>query len=454
MSKLTVSAANTVPYARVPLGIQTPLPGSPPPPIASAQVLAQVPTQPAQEYDYDVEYIQVPVQREVQIPVSIPVTKTVPGTAALQATAGPRPVVASWTEAERQEILRRGTEAKAQEDLQRQKIQDASRQEIEETLYETRYETKIETSYVTKAQYKRRPKPQPVLVQVQRPPPPRAVIRQPVYVPTPPPPPPAVVVEEQPSLEPERVFYKPEMRTVVNVEKPAPVVVDVLMKPVPRYEMQEVETMVTEWEEVEVEEESIEYQWTDKLTTMDADKDGKVTIQEQQAWMVQQSPRVQQEMMRAMDSNQDGTVTVAEQQAWLARQAYNQSQKSPVLSQSVYSIQGQQPSQGFTTVTGQQSVSFQSQPLAPAVTSPPTQQNVQRQIARDSPPPKPSGPNSAVMDVKLRPVSNVSGSPVAREFRPSLSGPATDLATDPLAAAGIVFDDSIDYSVGPNLPAY
>ena len=72
--------------------------------------------------------------------------------------------------------------------------------------------------------------------------------------------------------------------------------------------------MVTEWEEVEVEEESIEYQWTDKLTTMDADKDGKVTIQEQQAWMVQQSPRVQQEMMRAMDSNQDGTVTVAEQQ--------------------------------------------------------------------------------------------------------------------------------------------
>ena len=432
MSKLTVSAANTVPYARVPLGIQTPLPGSPPPPIASAQVLAQVPTQPAQEYDYDVEYIQVPVQREVQIPVSIPVTKTVPGTAALQATAGPRPVVASWTEAERQEILRRGTEAKAQEDLQRQKIQDASLQEIEETLYETRYETKIETSYVTKAQYKRRPKPQPVLVQVQRPP----------------------LVEEQARLELEKVFYKPEMRTVVNVEKPAPVVVDVLMKPVPRYEMQEVETMVTEWEEVEVEEESIEYQWTDKLTTMDADKDGKVTIQEQQAWMVQQSPRVQQEMMRAMDSNQDGTVTVAEQQAWLARQAYNQSQKSPVLSQSVYSIQGQQPSQGFTTVTGQQSVSFQSQPLAPAVTSPPTQQNVQRQIARDSPPPKPSGPNSAVMDVKLRPVSKVSGSPVAREFRPSLSGPATDLATDPLAAAGIVFDDSIDYSVGPNLPAY
>ena len=143
-------------------------------------------------------------------------------------------MVASWTEAERQEILRRGTEAKAQEDLQRQKIQDASRQEIEETLYETRYETKIETSYVTKAQYKRRPKPQPVLVQVQRPPPPRAVIRQPVYVPPPPPPPPAVVVEEQPSLEPERVFYKPEMRTVVNVEKPAPVVVDVFMKPVPR----------------------------------------------------------------------------------------------------------------------------------------------------------------------------------------------------------------------------
>ena len=39
-----------------------------------------------------------------------------------------------------------------------------------------------------------------------------------------------------------------------------------------RYEMQEVETMVTEWEEVEVEEESIEYQWTDKLTTMDTDK--------------------------------------------------------------------------------------------------------------------------------------------------------------------------------------
>ena len=110
MSKLTVSAANTVPYARVPLGIQTPapgydawlaktkhlealqaqasqlLPGSPPPPIASAQVLAQVPTQPAQEYDYDVEYIQVPVQREVQVPVSIPVTvkKTVTGTEALQ----------------------------------------------------------------------------------------------------------------------------------------------------------------------------------------------------------------------------------------------------------------------------------------------------------------------------------------------------------------------------------
>ena len=125
-----------------------------------------------------------------------------------------------------------------------------------------------------------------------------------------------------------------------------------------------------------------------------------------------------------------------------------------MLSQSVYSIQGQQPAQGFTTVTGQQSMSFQSQPLAPAVSSPPTQQNVQRRIARDSPPPKPSGPNSAVMDVKLRPVSNVSGSPVAREFRPSLSGPATDLATDPLAAAGIVFDDSIDYSVGPNLPAY
>ena len=172
-------------------------------------ISVQVPTQPAEEYDYDVEYIQVPVQREVQIPVSIPVTKTVPGTAALQATAGPRPVVASWTEAERQEILRRGTEAKAQEDLQRQKIQDASRQEIEETLYETRYETKIETSYVTKAQYKRRPKPQPVLVQVQRPP----------------------LVEEQPRLEPEKVFYKPEMRTVVNVEKPAPVVVDVLMKP-------------------------------------------------------------------------------------------------------------------------------------------------------------------------------------------------------------------------------
>ena len=37
-----------------------------------------------------------------------------------------------------------------------------------------------------------------------------------------------------------------------------------------RYEMQEVETMVTELEEVE--EESIEYQWTDKLTTMDTDK--------------------------------------------------------------------------------------------------------------------------------------------------------------------------------------
>ena len=34
--------------------------------------------------------------------------------------------------------------------------------------------------------------------------------------------------------------------------------------------MQEVETMVTELEEVE--EESIEYQWTDKLTTMDTDK--------------------------------------------------------------------------------------------------------------------------------------------------------------------------------------
>ena len=147
--------------------------------------------------------------------------------------------------------------------------------------------------------------------------------------------------------------------------------------------------------------------------------------------------------MRAMDSNQDGTVTVAEQQSWLARQAYNQSQKSPVLSQSVYSIQGQQPSQGFTTVTGQQSVSFQSQPLAPAVSSPPTQQNVQRQIARDSPPPKPSGPNPAV-----------SGSPAAREGQPSLSAPATDLATDPLAAAGIVFDHSIDYTVGPNLPAY
>ena len=32
-------------------------------------------------------------------------------------------------------------------------------------------------------------------------------------------------------MEPEKVFYKPEMRTVVNVEKPAPVVVDVLMKP-------------------------------------------------------------------------------------------------------------------------------------------------------------------------------------------------------------------------------
>ena len=123
MSKLTESAANTVPYVRVPLGIQTPLPGSPPPPIASAQVLAQVPTQPAQEYDYDVEYIQVPVQREVQVPVSIPVTKTVPGTAALQAPTRPRPVVASWTEAERQEILRRGKETKAQEDLRRQKIQ-------------------------------------------------------------------------------------------------------------------------------------------------------------------------------------------------------------------------------------------------------------------------------------------------------------------------------------------
>ena len=41
----------------------------------------------------------------------------------MQATAGPRPVVASWTEAERQEILRRGKETKAQEDLRRQKIQ-------------------------------------------------------------------------------------------------------------------------------------------------------------------------------------------------------------------------------------------------------------------------------------------------------------------------------------------
>ena len=101
-------------------------------------------------------------------------------------------------------------------------------------------------------------------------------------------------------------------------------------------------------------------------------QDGKVTNQEQQAWMVQQSPQVQQEMMSAVDSNQDGTVTVAEQQvsvslplspslplsnllvyimdrciyafkqhhtlsqtytvqAWLARQAYNQSQKSPVI---------------------------------------------------------------------------------------------------------------------------
>merc|ERR1719478_901523 len=155
--------------------------------------------------------------------------------------------------------------------------------------------------------------PKPVLDQVQRPPPPPAVMMQPVYVPPLPSPPPAVVVEE-PRLEPEKVFYKPEVRTVVNVEKPAPVVVDVFMKPVPRYEMQEVETMVTEWEEVEVEEESIEYQWTDKLTTMVTDKDGKVTIQEQQAWMVQQSPQVQQEMMRAVDSNQDGTVTVAEQQ--------------------------------------------------------------------------------------------------------------------------------------------
>lgn len=88
--------------------------------------------------------------------------------------------------------------------------------------------------------------------------------------------------------------------------------------------------------------------------------------------MVQQSPQVQQEMMRAVDSNQDGTVTVAEQQvsvtlplssslslsillvyimdrciyaflqhhtlshtypvqAWLVRQACNQSQKSPMM---------------------------------------------------------------------------------------------------------------------------
>ena len=56
---------------------------------------------------------------------------------------------------------------------------------------------------------------------------------QPVYVPPLPSPPPAAVVEE-PRLEPEKVFYKPEVRTVVNVEKPAPVVVDVFMKPVPR----------------------------------------------------------------------------------------------------------------------------------------------------------------------------------------------------------------------------
>ena len=41
----------------------------------------------------------------------------------MQATAGLRPVVASWTEAERQEILRRGKETKAQEDLRRSKIQ-------------------------------------------------------------------------------------------------------------------------------------------------------------------------------------------------------------------------------------------------------------------------------------------------------------------------------------------
>ena len=54
-----------------------------------------------------------------------------------------------------------------------------------------------------------------------------------MYVPPLPSPPPAVVVEE-PRLEPEKVFYKPEVRTVVNVEKPAPVVVDVFMKPVPR----------------------------------------------------------------------------------------------------------------------------------------------------------------------------------------------------------------------------
>jgi hypothetical protein len=51
-------------------------------------------------------------------------------------------------------------------------------------------------------------------------------------------------------------------------------------------------------------------------------------------------------------------------------------------------------------------------------------------------------------------VSKVSGSAAAREGQPSLSAPATDLATDPLAAAGIVFDHSIDYTVGPNLPAY
>jgi len=51
-------------------------------------------------------------------------------------------------------------------------------------------------------------------------------------------------------------------------------------------------------------------------------------------------------------------------------------------------------------------------------------------------------------------MSNLSGSPVAREGRLSLSAPATELAADPLVAAGIVFDDSIDYTVGPNLPAY